>query len=326
MPVSEAESPDQSRHRFGTRYAQRVVANPWDPEFPVDARLAAALIDEQFPEFRPATALPLGQGWDNTAFLVNSDAVFRFPRRKIAVPLLKTELSVLPRLARRLTIPVPIPRWCGSPSGRYPWPFAGYPRLRGRDASSGLTDDERRRLARPLAVFLRELHEVPESDAAAWGVGVDELGRLSVDRYAPRIRAAYSAWVTRSAMADRDETCEAVLREAASVRPTAVRCLVHGDLYSRQMLVEDSALSGVIDWGDVHRGHPAVDLSIVWTFLPPGARDEFYAVYGPLDESTTALARFRAVVYATVLDSYGREHRDGALIAEATGIFRRLVS
>ena len=36
---------------------------------------------------------------------------------------------------------------------------------------------------------------------------------------------------------------------------------VHGDLYSRHLLVDDAGRPcGVIDWGDCHVGDPAVDL------------------------------------------------------------------
>ena len=38
--------------------------------------------------------------------------------------------------------------------------------------------------------------------------------------------------------------------------------LVHGDFYSRHVLVDETGgMAGVIDFGDLHVGHPAVDLS-----------------------------------------------------------------
>lgn len=42
-------------------------------------------------------------------------------------------------------------------------------------------------------------------------------------------------------------------------------------------LVDDAgAGSGVIDWGDVHLGEPALELSIAYGFLPPTAREDFF--------------------------------------------------
>ena len=68
---------------------------------------------------------PLGAGWDNTAYLVNDTWVFRFPRRSIAVELLRNEAALLPALAPRLPLPIPQPCYLGEPDGRYPWCFAG---------------------------------------------------------------------------------------------------------------------------------------------------------------------------------------------------------
>ena len=42
---------------------------PLVADHPVDAPLARALIDEQFPEVAPARLEALGSGWDNTLFL-----------------------------------------------------------------------------------------------------------------------------------------------------------------------------------------------------------------------------------------------------------------
>ena len=52
----------------------------------------------------------MGAGWDNTAYLVNGEWVFRFPRRTIAVPLLEAEGRVLPKLAPRLPLSDSAPR------------------------------------------------------------------------------------------------------------------------------------------------------------------------------------------------------------------------
>src|SRR5207342_2307898 len=61
------------------------------------------------------------------------------------------------------------------------------------------------------------------------------------------------------------------LAEGTSCRPPApVGRVVHGDLYARHVLVDDDAAAcGVIDWGDIHLGDPAVDLALAHGFLPP---------------------------------------------------------
>jgi aminoglycoside phosphotransferase (APT) family kinase protein len=96
------------------------MANIWDPERVVSMAAARELIERQFPELAPATISPLGEGYDNTVYLVNERYVFRFPRRQIAVDLLCAEGRLLPKLADRLPLPVSKPLFFGSPEDKYP--------------------------------------------------------------------------------------------------------------------------------------------------------------------------------------------------------------
>lgn len=77
--------------------------------------LAGRLIARRFPELRGAPVERLASGWDNTVFLVGGDWVFRFPRRQMAIPGVEREIAVLPVLAPRLPLPVPVPRFAGAP-------------------------------------------------------------------------------------------------------------------------------------------------------------------------------------------------------------------
>jgi aminoglycoside phosphotransferase (APT) family kinase protein len=74
----------------------------WLPERPVDAARAAALIGAAFPPLRGLPVAPLGEGWDNTVFVVGDEWVFRFPRRAVALPGFTRELAVLPAVAPAL--------------------------------------------------------------------------------------------------------------------------------------------------------------------------------------------------------------------------------
>lgn len=107
------------------------MAHQWEPQQILEPPLALDLIREQFPDLPLFKIRLLGAGWDNTAFVINEDLIFRFPRREIAVPLVETEWCVLPKLGPRLSLPIPIPKWRGSPTSRFPWPFIGYKMLAG---------------------------------------------------------------------------------------------------------------------------------------------------------------------------------------------------
>src|SRR5215475_11256007 len=145
---------------------------PWTAERAVSPELARDLIADQFPELAPVRVEAPSEGWDNIAYLVNGEWIFRFPRRTIAVDLIRTEVAVLPVIAPRLPLSIPLPVFAGEPEERFPWPFAGYRRLAGQTACrAGLTDEQRSRAAVPLARFLRALHAIPPGEAAQAGAG-----------------------------------------------------------------------------------------------------------------------------------------------------------
>jgi aminoglycoside phosphotransferase (APT) family kinase protein len=299
----------------------------WSAEFAVSSAEARALIEEQFPQLTPADVELLGVGWDNSAFRVNGRYVFRFPRRPIAAPLVETEGRLLPMLAPRLPLAVPAPTLLGHPAGDYPWPFLGHALIPGRTACAAALDDERRgRLAEPLACFLAALHATPAEQAAQHGAGPDTLARLDLARRLPRARELLDRFVHRGEIAD-PRPFTALLD--AAPRPYVPRSdvLVHGDLYARHLLVDaDGRLTGVIDWGDVHLGDPAVDLAIAHTFLPPAARDAFRRVYGPIEDTAWRVARLRGLWHTLYVLDYAVGVADADLVRECRIALRHLVA
>src|ERR1022692_2846024 len=136
------------------------ASSQWTAEVVVTPRLATELIHEQFPQVSAQHVTVLATGWDNTAFVVDGQWLFRFPRREIAVPGVQREITVLPRLAVVLPLPIPDPHFVGQPSARYPWPFFGARLLPGGElADSGLADSARAGAAAAVGHFLRMLHD-----------------------------------------------------------------------------------------------------------------------------------------------------------------------
>lgn len=274
----------------------------------MDVATAAAIVDDQFPELAPARFSAFGEGWDNVAWLVNDTFVFRFPRRRAMVPLLEAEIRWLPWLAPRLPLPVPTPAYVGRPEPRWPHPFYGYRRLSGRTADRAAPDEATRaRHAAPLGRFLAALHALPRDG----GGPPDTLDRADVGKRVGLVRERLPE------IADvADAGAVLALAEASLALPAFAGPprWVHGDLYARHLLVDDDgALCGVIDWGDVHHGDPALDLSIAWSYLPAPARDTFFAAYGAIDAATGGRARFRALHYGVALLWYGRSVGDAAI-------------
>ena len=119
---------------------------------------------------------------------------------------------------------------------------------------------------------------------------------------------------------------ERILSDAEGLSRSTAEALLHGDLHVRHVLVDRDELSGVIDWGDVCVGDPAIDLLFVWSVLPPEAREAFFEVYGPIDEPTRLRARVLAIMLSTVLALYARDRGLAALERESVaGLARALV-
>lgn len=73
---------------------------------------------------------------------------------------------------------------------------------------------------------------------------------------------------------------------------------IHGDFAIGNMLLKNSKLSAIIDFGGVALGDPACDLVIAWTFLNGKARDIFIQEMD-LDEDTWLRAKAWALWKAT---------------------------
>jgi aminoglycoside phosphotransferase (APT) family kinase protein len=298
---------------------------PWEATYTVSIDQARDLIGEQFPQLAGARIELLGFGWDNSVFSVGREWVFRFPRREIALPLLDTECRLLPVIAAHLPLPIPVPTHRGEPCGDYPWPFVGYPMLPGRTACiANLDDDTRAAVAEPLADFLSTLHSIPTVELRAIGAPADDFGRTNISWRSSTVEQRLASCVELGFVVD-----DAPLRRILADTPVDFRplkdTLCHGDLYARHLLVDTAgAPTGVIDWGDIHLGDPAVDLGIADSFLPRAAADRFFNLYGDITDAQRCVARFRALHYALMLPIYGSDIGDEALVREGLTALRYL--
>jgi aminoglycoside phosphotransferase (APT) family kinase protein len=296
-----------------------VAQAPWTAEHVVDAEAARRMIAAQGWGLAQGSVAPFGRGFDNTAYLVDETWVFRFPRRTIAGPLLLTEAAVLPAIAPRLPLAVPLPCLVGQPTEGYPWAFTGYRLLRGRTASSAaLTEAQRIAVARPVAEFLAALHAVPAEDVRALGVADVPWRKLDVAAQVGRIREEFAGLRELGVVdAGQLERVEEVIAAALAIAPRPAATLVHGDLYSQHVLVDEQATpTAVIDWGDVHVGDRAVDVAFAWIFLPPAGREAFVRAYGGVDEETWRLARLRALQNAALDIRYGLAEDEPEIVRE----------
>jgi aminoglycoside phosphotransferase (APT) family kinase protein len=303
------------------------AAPEWAPEHEVTAELAATLIGRSFPELRDAPVERLATGWDNTVFLVAGQWVFRFPRRRIAVAGVEREMAVLPVLAPRLPLPVPVPRFAGEPSEEFPWPFWGARAIPGREfAEERPPDGDRAAVAAQTGGFLRELHAPSLAQEAGDGLPLDPMGRADpatrAARTFGRLDALAALGVREGEPAVREFLTDALGWDAPQGDPV----IVHGDLHVRHLLLDPAGrAAGVIDWGDVCLADPAVDLSFGYAAFGGAARAAFLEEYGPVPPEREAAARTLALNLSATLAEYAASTGRDVLLAESLAGLRRAV-
>jgi aminoglycoside phosphotransferase (APT) family kinase protein len=76
---------------------------------------------------------------------------------------------------------------------------------------------------------------------------------------------------------------------------------LHGDLHTRNILVKNGTIAGIIDWGDMTSGDIATDLASIWMlFSDRNARQQAIAEYA-VSEATRQRALGWAILFGVVL-------------------------
>jgi aminoglycoside phosphotransferase (APT) family kinase protein len=277
----------------------------WSAEVVVDEALARRLLS-QFLDLAVDSLELIAEGWDNAVWLVDGTWAFRFPRRSIAIPGVEREIAVLPRLAPLLPLPIPVPTFVGRPAHGYPWAFFGARFLPGREvADADLSDDARNGIAGPLGTFLRTLHAA-DAEAFTAELPADPMGRGDMAERVPRTRERLDE-VQSSGLWEAPRSVETMLAEAERLPPPVPTVVAHGDIHFRHILVDaEGALCAVIDWGDVCRGDPGIDLPLFWSLFDRSGRAAFLDSYGPVAEDQLLRARVLALFLSAALAIYAR--------------------
>lgn len=233
-------------------------------EVAIDEGLVRALVRAQHPDLADLPLERLDSGWDNELFRLGDGLLVRLPRRAAAADLVASEQRWLPVLAPTLPLPVPVPLRTGGPTADYPWRWSIVAHLPGRSALHAPPSDPVA-AARTLGTFLVALHRPAPPDAPAnpyRGIPLaerDARTRGWIDQLADEldVPAVVAAW---------EAACEVARWDGPPV-------WLHGDLHPDNVIVDDGAIAGVVDFGDLTSGDPATDLVCGWMLFGPDGRE-----------------------------------------------------
>jgi aminoglycoside phosphotransferase (APT) family kinase protein len=211
-------------------------------------------------------------GWDSRVAEVNGEWIFRVPRGPYAVNAMMVEASLLPELAPHVPAPIPVFDYISTDP-----PCAGYRKIGGAPLDANLCSE---RVAVELGSFLRTLHSFPAERARTLGVpggnGSDWRRRVVLEcadwrrRVIPLLKGMEAARAARLLDDFVDNEANFNFEPA----------LVHADLGPNHILCAGDRLAGVIDWGDVWMGDPAIDLAWSANRLPGPALSRLLQAYG----------------------------------------------
>jgi aminoglycoside phosphotransferase (APT) family kinase protein len=245
-------------------------------EVEINARLVRRLLAAQFPQWAgmPVRAVPR-VGWDNVIYRLGADLAVRLPRRLIGAEQVSKQHRWLPVLAGRLPLAIPVVAGQGVPGEGYPWQWSITSWLPGEIAAD-CHDLDMATTAVRLAGFIAALRAVDPSGGPASEFRHD---------LASRDRLVTSAIDALGDVPYREAATRAWHRARAAPEWDGPPVWMHGDLHPANLLVANGQLTGVVDFGLLAVGDPAVDLMVAWTFLPGPARHAFRTAL-PADEAT----------------------------------------
>jgi aminoglycoside phosphotransferase (APT) family kinase protein len=249
----------------------------------ITADLVLSLVRDQHPDLADRPVRLGAKGWDNQLWRLGDDLAVRLPwATEGADELLHKEHTWLPAIAPRLPLPVPVPQRLGEPSARFPRPWLittwvpgtpadRTPVTRAADATTA------------LAAFLTAMHQPAPRTAPP---GRDRGGPLA-DQAEGFDRGL--AYAVGRGLIDEADAVRAAWQDAVDApRWTGPAMWLHGDLHPANVLVADGTLCGVVDFGDLCAGDPALDLASAWVLLPDGTIDDFHTAYEPSPDAATA--------------------------------------
>lgn len=218
------------------------------------------LLEKELPQIQVRTISLLDNGWDNVAFDINGEYIFRFPKSGGAY--FDIELSVLKALRGKTAIAIPDVQFLGK-SVKY----MGYKKLLGCDLTPefyrDMTNQQRQKLSHDYAQFAWEVHNAISIDRAK------DLGikKEDYDKHLPIINEVLSS--EKIPNPDILAFAKDTVREyAETANSNVITSFIYGDLHTENIAFnpDTKQLNGVFDFGDTCIGDIHFEFAPIYKF------------------------------------------------------------
>ena len=220
-------------------------------------------IRETFPNLEISSIRANTDGLINDVLIVNEDLVFRLPRNADwGKKLFANEIKIIELARKYVEIPLPVFEYKSDDLTVYRY-IKGEP-LRREDIFK-LTAGERARIARELAVFLKQFHEIPQFELEQNKIAQSDVNRSREVwlKLFENVREQLFPSMMPHVRESVSEHFAPILRDADFMNYPPR--LVNGDIVPYHIIFdrEQKRINGIIDFGTAGIGDPAADFSCI---------------------------------------------------------------
>jgi len=221
-------------------------------------------IKDNFPDLKFKKFNIVDFGWDKTVVILDNKIVFAFPKGKGIDKKIKAELGILPKLNKKISLPIPNYQYIPKDKS-----FVGYNFISGTPLSTQyfkkLTPAQKTNIAKQIAVFLSELHSFPLQAVKKCGATEAWSEKDARNYYLKQVETVYKKLSTKDG-----ETLKNIFRKYcnATIKDDFKKALIHQDLTEEHILIDKNTkkVCGIIDFSDSQIADPAIDFSKLWEY------------------------------------------------------------
>ena len=224
----------------------------------INKKLVQNLINEQFPQWKDLVIEPVAKsGHDNRTFHLGSKMTVRLPSGKGYAAQVEKELTWLPYLQKNLTMTISSPIAKGYPSCGYPFSWSINKYIEG-DTLTKQNINNLNEFADDLAKFLKEFQKIDTTNGPQAVYHNETIEALENLKTVLPTELLLKIW-----------------QRALNASVSDLNVWVHGDIAPGNLLVKNSKLAAVIDFGVLGVGDPSCDYAMAWTFFEEESRQRF---------------------------------------------------